>query len=262
VILIENLIQALGVKSRPQKPRECGITMMLDKGLGSRQLADLIEMAGDYVDLAKLGWGTSCITNNLTEKITRYRQNGISVYFGGSLFEFFVQQGRFDEYRKLLDEFKIEFVEVSNGIIEMEQDQKLEYIRTLSRDFLVLSEVGSKVPETIISPFKWVQYIKAEIEAGATRIITEGRESGKAGIFRPTGEVRDGLIEEILEEIDPNKLIFETPLKHQQVWFIKRLGPEVNLGNILPEDFISLETLRLGIRADTFHNLFLGNTEK
>jgi len=241
---------------RTVKPREKGMTMVMDKGLSHREVEDFLSMTEQYVDIVKLGFGTSIVTPRLDEKIAMYHEAGIPVYFGGTLFEAFVVRNRLDDYMKFLDRYKITHAEVSDGSIEISQDQKCEYINTLAKNFTVLSEVGSKDAEKIIPPYKWIAMMKAELEAGAWKVIAEARESGTVGIFRKSGEVRSGLVEEILTQIPQEKILWEAPQKAQQLWFIKLYGSNVSLGNIAPNEVIPLETLRLGLRGDTF-NFFI-----
>jgi len=240
-----------GLPERPEKPRDCGITLMLDKGLPARQVEDMMESCTDCVDLVKLGWGTAVITPDLERKMAAYRDAGIPVYFGGTLFEAYYMRNRLDDYRSLLTEFGVGHVEVSDGTLEIEHEDKLEAIRLLAKDFTVVSEVGSKDMHKIMPPYIWVQKIEAELEAGSWKVICEARESGTAGVFRPSGEIRSGLIDEIIEHTPCEKLIFEAPKKSQQVWFLRHIGPNVNLGNIAPDEVLPLETLRLGLRGDT-----------
>ncbi|MBW8048786.1 MAG: phosphosulfolactate synthase [Cytophagales bacterium] len=239
------------IPERTKKKREYGYTMVMDKGLSVREAEDLLEVSSDYIDIIKLGWGTSFVTPNLKEKLEVYRKAGIPVYFGGTLFETFILRDQFDDYRKVLDKYNMTFAEVSDGSIEIDHDQKCEYIRKLCGQVTVLSEVGSKDAEKIIPPYKWIELMEKELEAGAWKVIGEARESGNVGLFRSTGEVRSGLVEEILTKIPFEKIIWEAPQKAQQVWFIKLLGTNVNLGNIAPREVIPLETLRLGLRSDT-----------
>ena len=245
------------VPERTQKPREKGFTMAMDKGLSVRQAEDFMGVSGEYVDIVKLGWATSYVTPNLNEKLDVYRAAGIPFYFGGTLFEAFAVRNQFDDYRKLLDKFQVPFAEVSDGSVEMDHDKKCEYIAELSKQVTVLSEVGSKDEEKIIPPYKWIELMQKELEAGAWKVIGEAREGGNVGLFRSTGEVRSGLVQEILTKIPFEKIIWEAPQKAQQVYFIKLMGANVNLGNIAPEEVIPLETIRLGLRGDTF-NHFLG----
>jgi len=247
----------LGLPMRPSKPRERGLTHVIDKGLTLAEIDGMFESAGDYVDIVKLGWGTSYVTRNLREKVQRYHDHGTPVMCGGTLLEAAVARGRVEEFRRWNQDVGFTHVEVSDGTLRMERESKQELIRSLARDFVVLSEVGSKDQDAIYAPYQWVAWIREELEAGAWKVITEARETGTAGIFRGTGEVRSGLIDEIVHEIPVDNLLFEAPQKDQQAWFIRHLGPEVNLGNIPPEEVIPLETLRLGLRSDTMADLLL-----
>ena len=242
------------VPERTQKPRDKGFTMAMDKGLSVREAEDFISVCGEYVDIVKLGWATSYVTPNLDEKLNVYREAGIPFYFGGTLFEAFVVRNQFDDFRKVLDKFEVPFAEVSDGSIEMDHDVKCNYIKTLAEQVTVLSEVGSKDEEKIIPPYKWIELMQKELDAGAWKVIGEARESGNVGLFRSTGEVRSGLVQEILTKIPFEKIIWEAPQKAQQVYFIKLMGSNVNLGNIAPKDVIPLETIRLGLRGDTFNH--------
>ncbi|HET8827934.1 MAG TPA: phosphosulfolactate synthase [Pelobium sp.] len=242
------------IPDRTVKPRQNGLTMVMDKGLSLRQVEDFIEVAGAHTDIVKLGWTTSFITPNLKEKLKIYRDAGIPVYFGGTLFEAFIVRNQFDDYRKVLDEYDMKFVEVSDGSIEIDHDIKCEYINKLSSQVTVISEVGSKDEKKIFAPYKWIKLMKAEIEAGAWKVIAEAREGGNVGIYRDSGEVRQGLVDEILTQIPEETIIWEAPQKAQQVWFIELIGANVNLGNIAPAEVIPLETIRLGLRGDTFNH--------
>lgn len=237
---------------RTTKPRQSGITMVMDKGLSLREVEDFLSTSAQHTDIVKLGWATSFVTPKLKEKLAIYKESGIPVYFGGTLFEAFVVRNQFDEYRKLLDKYGMEYAEVSDGSIEMNQDDKCEYIRTLATQVTVLSEVGSKDEAKIIPPYKWIQLMKAELQAGSWKVIGEAREGGTVGLFRSSGEVRQGLVEEILTQVPFESILWEAPQKEQQVWFVKLLGANVNLGNIAPHEVIPLETIRLGLRGDTF----------
>jgi phosphosulfolactate synthase len=238
---------------RPLKPRLTGFTMVMDKGLSVRQAEDFMESGAEYTDIIKLGWATSLVTPKLEEKLNVYRSCGIPFYLGGTLFECFLVRNALDEYKKLLNRFDIEHVEISDGSIEINHEKKCEIIADFAKDFRVLSEVGSKDAEKIIAPYKWIKMMLDEISAGSERVIAEARESGNVGIFRGTGEVRSGLVDEILTKVPNDKIIWEAPNKAQQTWFIKFAGPNVNLGNIAPSEIIPLETLRIGVRSDTFH---------
>ncbi|MES2794961.1 MAG: phosphosulfolactate synthase [Bacteroidota bacterium] len=240
------------IPERSLKPRQNGLTMAMDKGLSIRQVEDFLSTSGTYTDIVKLGWATSYVTPNLSEKLAVYKNAGIPVYLGGTLFEAFVVRNQFEDYLRVMDKYKLEYVEVSDGSLEMESDVKCEYIRRLAQNYTVLSEVGSKDEAKIIPPYKWIKLMKMELEAGAWKVIGEAREGGNVGLFRSSGEVRQGLVEEILTEIPSEKILWEAPQKAQQVWFVKLLGANVNVGNIAPNEVISLETIRLGLRGDTF----------
>jgi phosphosulfolactate synthase len=238
-------------------PRNGGLTHVLDKGLGPRAWEDVLETSGEYIDVVKLGWGTAYVTPNLKRKLEVLA--GKRVVIGGTFFEAIWARGKVDEYKLWLGELGLTHVEISDGAVEMPREEKLDLIADLARDFTVLSEVGSKDSEVVYAPYEWVGWIKEELEAGAWKVITEAREGGTAGIFRPTGEMRTGLIDEIVHDIQPADLIFEAPTKSAQAWFVRQLGPEVNLGNIPPDEVIPLETLRRGLRADTLKEVLLGD---
>ncbi len=241
----------LDLPERPNKPREEGITHVLDRGLSVAEVDGMLEVIGDAVDLVKLGWGTALAQSSLKPKLQRYKERGIPVMLGGTLTELALAQGRLDRLLAWIQELGLEHVEVSDGTITMPHEQKLELIEQLSESFVVLSEVGSKDDTRIMAPYRWVELIQRELEAGSWKVIAEARESGNVGIFRHDGEVRMGLIDEIAHGVPPEKLLFEAPRKDQQVWFVRRFGPNVNLGNIMPADVLSLETIRLGLRSDT-----------
>ncbi|HET7573288.1 MAG TPA: phosphosulfolactate synthase [Gaiellaceae bacterium] len=248
----------LDLPPRPGKPRSEGLTHVIDKGLNLRDVEGLFDTAGQFVDIVKFGWGTSYVTNNLEKKIALYRSFETPVVCGGTLFEAVYARGRLDEFKAWLQEHRFTHVEISDGTIEIPRERKLELIADFARDFTVLSEVGSKDTEVVFAPFQWVQWIKDELEAGAWKVITEGREGGTAGIYRPTGELRTGLVDEIEHSISFANLIWEAPTKASQAWFVKHFGSNVNLGNIPPEEVIPLETLRLGLRGDTLKEVLLG----
>jgi phosphosulfolactate synthase len=245
----------LELPARVAKPRTIGMTHVMDKGLGLAEIRTMVEVSGDFIDIVKFGWGTSYVTPNLREKLDLYKALEIPVVCGGTLLEVAEARGRINDYRTWLTEQGFTSVEVSDGTIDMPRERKLELISMFAEDFQVLSEVGSKDDEEIFAPYQWVQWIKEEQAAGAWKVITEARESGTAGIFRTTGEVRSGLIDEIAHEIDISTLLFEAPQKAQQAWFIKHFGPDVNLGNIPPDEVIPLETLRRGLRSDTMMDI-------
>jgi phosphosulfolactate synthase len=246
-----DMTDLLELPERTDKPRARGLTHVLDRGLSVAQVDSLIEVAGDYVDVVKLGWGTSLVTGNLQPKLDRYRAHGIPVVLGGTLTELAIAQGRLEPLLAWTAGLGLEYIEISDGTINMAHSDKLDLIERLAQHYTVLSEVGSKDDTKIMAPYRWVELIQAELEAGAWKVITEARESGTSGIYRHDGEVRMGLIDEIVHAIPAEQLIFEAPQKDQQVWFIRRLGADVNLGNVIPDDVLSLETMRLGLRADT-----------
>lgn len=242
----------LELPDRSSKPREQGITHVLDRGLSLVEVDGLVEVAGEYVDLVKLGWGSAVATRNLQPKLERYREHGIPVVLGGSLTELAIAQGRLDRLVAWVRELGLSYFEISDGTINLQHERKLDLIRRLAGEFTVLSEVGSKDDTGAITPpYLWVEQMRDELAAGAWKVIAEGRESGTAGIFRPDGEVREGLINEIVHDIDPTRILFDAPRKEQQVWFVRRFGPEVSLGNVPPVEVLPLETLRLGLRSDT-----------
>jgi phosphosulfolactate synthase len=238
------------------EPRDGGITHVIDKGLGPRAWEDVLETAGDYIDIVKLGWGTAYVTPNLRRKLDILREKPVVI--GGTFLEAVIAQDKVDEYKRWLEELGLTHVEISDGVIDLARERKLELIADFAADFTVLSEVGSKDADIVYAPYQWVEWIKEELEAGAWKVITEGRESGTAGIYRPTGEMRTGLVDEITHEIPVDSLLFEAPTKSSQAWFIKQFGPAVNLGNIPPDEVISLETLRRGLRGDTLKEILLG----
>jgi len=240
------------IPDRTTRPRKSGVTMVMDKGLGLKQAEMYIDSCADYVDLVKLGFGTSAITPNLTEKIKMYKDAGFKVYLGGTLFEAFIIRKKFDDYQKFVDKLKIDHVEVSDGSIVMDHDEKLGYISKLAKNYTVLSEVGSKEEGIIIHPNKWTSMMKSELEAGSWKVIAEARESGNVGIYHRNGSPHTMLMNKIIAKVKPENILWEAPQKSQQVWFIKQFGANVNLGNIAFEEVIPLETLRLGLRGDTF----------
>ncbi len=246
---------------RTAKPRTYGTTMVMDKGMGLDGTRDFLSVAAPYVDIVKLGFGTSYVTNQLREKIDIYREYNIPVYFGGTLFEAFLVRDQFDDYLEVVKEFGLDHVEVSDGSITIPHIEKLGYIEKLAKHVTVLSEVGSKDAAHIMPPYKWIELMKAELEAGATYVIAEAREAGNVGLYRGSGEVREGLVQEILTQIPYEKIIWEAPQKSQQIYFLELLGANVNLGNIAPTEVLPLESTRVGLRSDTFH-LFLNKEEK
>lgn len=237
---------------RPEKPRSSGITMVMDKGLSLAEAENLISVSGHLIDFVKLGFGTSIITGGLEQKIKLYHDSGINVYFGGTLFEAFVIRNAFDQYVDVLKKYNMNIVEISDGSMEMSLNDKCAYISRLAKDYTVISEVGSKNASVHIPTADWVRLMHAELDAGSWKVIAEARESGNVGIYDASGKANNDMIEEISTSIDANKIIWEAPIKTQQVWFIKHFGPNVNLGNIASNEVIALETLRLGLRGDTF----------
>ena len=242
------------IPERTLKPRSNGMTMVMDKGLSPREVEDFIEVAGPFVDIVKLGWATSYVTPVLEKKLAIYKAAGIPVYFGGTLFEAFIIRNQYDDYKRLLDKFQLGHAEVSDGSIILDHQKKCEYISDLAKIVTVVSEVGSKDAENIMAPYQWIELMLAELAAGSHYVIAEARESGNIGIYRDSGEVRQGLVQELLTKIPSEKILWEAPQKAQQTWFIKLLGANVNLGNIPPNELIPVETLRLGLRSDTFHH--------
>lgn len=244
------------IPERKSKPRSSGVTMVMDKGLSIEETKNFLSIASPYVDIVKLGFGTSAVTPQLHEKIKVYQSYNLPVYFGGTLFEAFIIRNQFEDYINVLKEYDITHIEVSDGSITIPHAEKCGYIEKLTKYGTVLSEVGSKDAEHIIPPYKWIELMKAELNAGSTYVIAEARESGNVGIYRGTGEVREGLVQEILTQIPEKSILWEAPLKAQQLYFIQLLGCNANLGNIAPSEVIPLEAMRIGLRGDTFH-LFL-----
>jgi len=240
------------IPERTISPRKEGLTMVMDKGLSLRQAEDMISASAKYIDIVKFGFGTAFLTEDLDAKIKLYKDAGFRVYFGGTLFESFIARDMFDEFVELIEKYQLDTVEVSDGSIILDHKKKCEYIRTLAKKVTVLSEVGSKDADVLIPPYKWIQMMEKELEAGSWKVIAEAREGGNVGICRDSGEVRSDLIEEILTKIPKEKILWEAPKKSQQVWFIKLMGSNVNLGNIAPHEVIPLECLRIGLRGDTF----------
>jgi phosphosulfolactate synthase len=240
------------IPERPKKPRKEGLTMVMDKGLSLQETESFIESSGEFTDFVKLGFGTSAVTNKLKEKLKLYRNSNIRPYFGGTLFEAFAIRKMVDEYRKIIDKYKLDLVEISDGSMIMPHDEKLEYIRIFSKQVTVISEVGSKQKGVIIPDDQWVKMMKTELETGSLKVIAEARESGTVGIYNSDGSANEKLIKTIAAHIKSSDILWEAPEGKQQVWFIKLYGPNVNLGNIAPTIVIPLECLRLGLRGDTF----------
>jgi phosphosulfolactate synthase len=234
---------------------------VIDRGLSVAEVDGLLEVAGEIVDVVKLGWGTALVSSNLKPKLERYSAHGVPVVLGGTLTELAIRQGRVDGLVAWLRELGLRHVEISDGTIAIDPAVKRGLIQRLSGEFIVLAEVGSKDADFIMAPYVWVEQIEADLDAGAWKVIAEARESGTAGIYRADGEVRTGLIDEIAHAIDPGRMIFEAPLREQQVWLLRRFGTECNLGNIAADDVLSLETLRLGLRSDTVERFALGGED-
>ncbi len=246
----------LDVPTRPRRPRDSGLTHVIDKGLGPRAWQDVLETGGDYISIVKLGWGTAAVTQNLRAKLDVLRDKPVVI--GGTFFEVVYATGKLDEYKSWLGELGLRHVEISDGTIEIPRERKLELIAEFARDFTVLSEVGSKDPSLEYTAEEWIEWLRDELGAGAWKVVTEAREGGTAGIFDSSGGMRTELIGEIADAVGIENVVFEAPTKAAQAWFIKRFGPSVNLGNIPPDEVIPLETLRLGLRGDTLKEVLLG----
>ncbi|MBC7904192.1 MAG: phosphosulfolactate synthase [Gemmatimonadaceae bacterium] len=244
------------IPERSQKPRKDGLTMVMDKGLSVEEARNFLSVCHPHVDIIKLGFGTSFVTPNLKDKLKVYAEHDIPVYFGGTLFEAFLIRNQFNDYIEVCKEFNVGYMEVSDGSINIPHAEKCGYIEKLTKHGIVLSEVGSKDAEHIIPPYKWIELMRAELAAGSAYVIAEAREAGNVGIYRGSGEVREGLVQEILTQIPAEKILWEAPQKAQQLYFIELIGANVNLGNIAPTEVIPLETMRIGLRGDTF-DLFL-----
>jgi phosphosulfolactate synthase len=240
------------IPERTAKPRSRGLTMVMDKGLSINEVRNFLDASSPHVDIVKLGFGTSYVTPNLREKIEVYKAAGMPIYFGGTLFEAFLVRNQMDDFIAVCKDYGIEYVEVSDGSITIPHSEKCGYIEKLTKHAIVLSEVGSKDAAHIIPPYKWIELMRAELEAGSSYVIAEAREAGNVGIYRGSGEVREGLVQEILTQIPEEKIIWEAPQKAQQLYFLELIGCNVNLGNIAPNEVIALETMRIGLRGDTF----------
>lgn len=246
--------EPLDLPSRPQKPRASGLTMVIDNGLPGHYFADAIEGAARYIDIVKFGWGTALVTDHLRDKIDCLHDHGIRFCFGGTLFEKFLVQHRFESFLEFCHTWGCDLVEISNGTIPLSNTEKAAYIRKSADQFPVVSEVGLKdaVASESLTATDWIDSIGEDLDAGAAIVIAEARESGKSGICRPDGQLRTDVVEQILASgVELDHMLFEAPTKDLQVKFVTMLGPNVNLGNVAPADVIGLETLRLGLRADT-----------
>ena len=242
------------IPDRAEKPRDKGLTMVMDKGLSLNEAENMVALKSELTDIVKLGFGTSLLTRYINKKIKLYHKAGIMVYVGGTLFEAFTVRNQFDDFCKLMDKLKLEMVEVSDGSISIEHDTKCEYIQKLSKNFKVISEIGSKCESNSLEDSDWIEYMNKELQAGSWKVIAEAREGGNVGMFDPNGNIKENLIKKITNKISASKILWEAPQKKQQVWFINNFGANVNLGNISPNDIISLECLRIGLRGDTFDN--------
>ncbi len=248
------------IPDRHVKPRQQGITMVMDKGLSVEEARNFMSVSHPHVDIVKLGFGTSYVTSQLKEKLEVYKSYDMPVYFGGTLFEAFLIRNQFEDYISICKEFGVGYMEVSDGSINIPHAEKCGYIEKLTKYGIVLSEVGSKDAAHIIPPYKWIELMKAELASGSTYVIAEAREAGNVGIYRGSGEVREGLVQEILTQIPEEKIIWEAPQKAQQLYFLELIGCNVNLGNIAPTEVIPLEAMRIGLRGDTFF-LYLDQKE-
>ncbi len=240
------------IPERTLKPRNSGLTMVMDKGLSLREAEDFMSVGSEYTDYVKLGFGTSLVTPGLEKKILLYKKSGVIPYFGGTLFEAFIIRNMFSEFVEFLDKHEIDLVEVSDGSFDIEHERKLDYISRLVERGTVISEVGSKKKEVVYSPDEWVAMMKSELKAGSVKVIAEARESGTTGIYNEDGTINNKIINAISEHVKLENVIWEAPMKSQQAWFVKHFGANVNLGNIAPTEIISLESLRCGLRGDTF----------
>ena len=250
------------IPERPSKPRTNGLTMVMDKGLSVREAEDFMSVGAEYTDFVKLGFGTSLVTPGFREKIEIYRKSGTKPYFGGTLFEAFIIRNMFDEYVAMIKDCGVDLVEISDGSYDFDHKLKLEYIGKIAKSATVISEVGSKKKEVVYTPDEWVLMMRSELNAGSVKVIAEARESGTTGIFNEDGSINNKIIDAISTHVKLDNVIWEAPLKSQQAWFIKHFGANVNLGNIAPSEIISLETLRLGLRGDTFFQFLPGNLKQ
>jgi phosphosulfolactate synthase len=241
----------LPLPERAAKPRTAGLTHVIDTGLSTAEVEGMLRLAAAHVDIVRLGWGSAYVTADLDAKLAAYRAHGVPVMLGGTLTELAWLHGRVDELCDWIDELGIDRVEVSSGVVAIPPAEKTALIERMAGRYTVYAEVGEKAPDALMAPYRWVQLIHEALDAGAEMVVCEGRATGTAGLYRPDGEARTGLIDEIVHEVDRSKLVFEAPRKHQQVWLIERYGGDVNLGNVPPAEILSLETLRLGLRADT-----------
>jgi phosphosulfolactate synthase len=250
------------IPERPAKPRSSGLTMVMDKGLSIREAEDFMSVGSEYTDYVKLGFGTSLITPGFEKKISIYKKAGTIPYFGGTLFEAFIIRNMYNEFVDFIKKHQIELIEVSDGSYDIEHSRKLDYINKLAKIATVISEVGSKKKEVVYSPDEWVAMMKSELDAGSVKVIAEARESGTTGIYNEDGSINHQIISAISEHVKLENVLWEAPIKSQQAWFIKHFGANVNLGNIAPNEIIPLETLRLGLRGDTFFQFLPDNLKQ
>jgi phosphosulfolactate synthase len=245
---------ALNLPHRPTKPRRRGLTMVIDNGLPTGAFTDHIESAGHLIDFVKFGWGTAVVSRNVEAKIAVLKANDIGYFFGGTLFEKHLLQDRFDDFRAYCRAHGCRYVEVSNGTVALTNDEKGRYVEKLAGEFTVFSEVGLKdaVRSEALTAPDWVRFVRDDLDAGASLVIAEARESGRSGICHADGRLRSDVVDGLLGAgISTDRLLFEAPTKDLQTSFIRRVGPNVNLGNVAPADIIGVETLRLGLRSDT-----------
>ncbi len=247
------------IPARPAKPRNSGITMVMDKGMSIREAEDFISVGSEYTDYVKLGFGTSLITPGFEKKIRLYKEAGLVPYFGGTLFEAFIIRNMFREFVEFIEKNEVDMVEISDGSYDIDHSDKLRYISELASKRTVISEVGSKKKDVVYTPGQWVAMMKSELDAGSVKVIAEARESGTIGIYNDDGSVNSEIIDAISEHVKLENVIWEAPMKSQQAWFIKHFGANVNLGNIAPNEIIPLESLRLGLRGDTFFQFLPDN---
>ncbi|MFN0285032.1 MAG: phosphosulfolactate synthase [Kineosporiaceae bacterium] len=241
----------LTLPPRSRKPRTEGLTHVLDKGMSLVGLESLIQTARDSIDIIKLGWGTAYVSSGVKAKVSLCSSVGIHMCPGGTLLEICDSQHRIGDYIGWMHRLGMTHVEVSNGALGMPTEHKRALIRLLAAEFTVLSECGSKNPDVDVVAAEWVSEMAGDLEAGASLLIAEARESGTVGLYRPDGEVRVDLVDALAAELPVERIIFEAPRKDQQAWFVRRFGPVANLGNIPADEAIPLETLRLGLRSDT-----------
>ena len=242
----------LDLPQRTIKKREKGITSISDKGLGLNALMDIIDICGDYIDIAKFSIGSAVVTGKLKEKIAIYKKNNIDVYLGGSTFEKYYDQGKLEDYKRTLNTFGVSTIEISDGIVDIPLETKVKTIRDFCNYFRVIAEVGCKDRDFVYSPDEWVTQLKECLNAGAWKVLCEGRESGDAGIYQDDSTPREDTVNRIINEISLEQIIWETPKAQNQIYFINRFGANVNLGNISPHEVLILESQRVGLRYDTF----------